>query len=88
MGIDYYTCQSCNEAFPDCIEYFVCETCETMFCSGSCGGRKYDEEDNISCVLCRKEQATDSNLLHFLIRHYKLSYEQVFKMYQEEKEDE
>lgn len=36
MSIDYFTCNYCGEAFPDCIHYISCENCGTCWCSDEC----------------------------------------------------
>ena len=33
MGIDYYSCVVCGEAFPDVIDYGHCANCEETLCS-------------------------------------------------------
>jgi hypothetical protein len=43
MGIDYYSCEVCGEAFPDVIDYGHCGGCEEVLC-GNCReemGEKY-----------------------------------------------
>jgi hypothetical protein len=43
MGIDYYSCVVCGEAFPDVIDYGHCGKCEETLC-GDCRdkmGEKY-----------------------------------------------
>lgn len=95
MGIDFYTCENCGRNFPDCTDYFGCFTCGARFCSSECGGSEIDDseeddndEDNYekitTCVLCRKEEATDTQLLHFLLEHFNLTREQVMEMYRKE----
>jgi hypothetical protein len=33
MGIDYYSCEVCGEAFPDVIDYGHCGNCEEVLCA-------------------------------------------------------
>lgn len=92
MGVDFYTCSSCERTFPDCSYYFTCTGCEMNFCSDKCGGREETNEDDdlpryereTSCVLCRKDEATDNQLLYFLLKKYNLTYDQIMEMYRKE----
>lgn len=93
MGIDFYSCEECGYNFPDCGEYFSCTGCEARFCSTECGGRKLmveDEEaedyneDMTSCILCRKETATDRDLLYFLFKHFKMTHEEAMVLFRKE----
>ena len=36
MGVDYFTCHYCEDAFPDCGHYVSCEGCRTHWCSDEC----------------------------------------------------
>jgi hypothetical protein len=91
MGVDYYTCANCHSNFPDCGSYFHCTGCDEHFCSYNCGGRKvveeeesedeYEYEELTSCVLCRREKATDSDLLDFLLNHFNITYEAAMEIY-------
>jgi len=97
MSIDYFSCSGCENTFPDCSYYFVCATCEHSFCSDKCGDKilieeeyfnekedRYIEEEN-SCKLCRKEEATDNQLLNCLLEHYGISYDDAMKIYKGQK---
>lgn len=89
MGVDYYSCQNCQETYPDCGDYFTCTGCESNFCSTQCGGRKVEAastrgswDDKTSCVLCRKEVITDSDMVIFLLRRLgitRLHAEEIFR---------
>lgn len=88
MGVDYYTCANCERTFPDCSYYFTCANCEYSFCSDACGKKESmpegiddPDEDMTTCVLCRNESATDSQLLTALLEHYKISYDDAMKIY-------
>jgi len=93
MGVDYYTCQACSHNFPDCGHYFTCGTCENMFCDEECGKKEYVldedgcEQENewggelTSCILCREEVATDSDLLRVILGHFKIDREQAMEIY-------
>lgn len=98
MGVDFYTCENCGYNFPDCGSYFSCSGCDARFCSNECGGRQVIEEESedevddehyheelTSCVLCRKETATSHELLHFLLGHFNITYEQAMELYRKEK---
>jgi hypothetical protein len=96
MGVDFYSCSNCRETFPDCGYYFTCSQCEHMFCSNDCGGREYVKDENgehktsrygeelTSCILCRKEDATSDQLLHFLLAKFGLTRDQAMEMYKKE----
>jgi hypothetical protein len=96
MGVDFYTCANCSYNFPDCGEYFGC-SCGEHFCSTKCGGMQVIQEESppevdddhyreemYSCILCRKETATDHDLLHFILGKYGVTREQALEMYQKE----
>lgn len=36
MGVDWYSCKSCEDIFPDCGDYVSCESCGTRWCSYDC----------------------------------------------------
>jgi hypothetical protein len=89
MGVDYYTCHNCERNFPDCMKFFTCTGCESHFCSDACGGKKVEEEsedghsynDLTSCFLCRKEIATEHDLLLFVLKHFNITREQAMELY-------
>lgn len=89
MGVDFYTCANCGDTFPDCGYYFSCYTCSHHFCSNTCGGRKVEErpddppnmEEITTCILCRKEDATDYQLLQFLLKHFNITRQQAMELY-------
>ena len=96
MGVDFYTCENCSYNFPDCGSYFSCSGCESTFCSNKCGGRKLEKEvekkykdetyteEITSCVLCRKEEVTDRDLMHFLLKRIDLTYDEAVALYKKE----
>jgi hypothetical protein len=81
MGVDFYSCTLCGYGFPDCGDYVRCD-CGRRFCSDECADMAYDENDEGSCIICQKENADDSTLFNFLLTHYKLTREDVMKMWQ------
>jgi hypothetical protein len=97
MGIDFYSCENCGHNFPDCGEYFSCSGCYAKFCSDECGGRQLHfseldededeesiEDDHTTCVLCRKETAIDHELLAFVLKHFKMTYDEALELYRKE----
>lgn len=100
MGIDYYVCDYCMSGFPDCSSKFrSCEMCGRSYCSDECALLKeieadedfeaiidYDEKYN--CRMCRREDANDSTLLHFLLKHFKLSYDDALNLWKKEEIDD
>ena len=93
MGVDYYACKRCNEAYPDCGDYFHCRGCESDFCSDRCGGRQVveDEVDEYgdtltTCVLCRKEVFTEPQLFYALLKHFSITYEQAVEICRNQEE--
>lgn len=90
MGVEFYPCAGCNEVWCDCGDFFSCSTCESTFCSEECGGRQVIKagekrwQDETTCVLCRRDRATDGDLLYFLLRKYNLTREEVFELYKKE----
>lgn len=96
MGVDFYTCATCEYNFPDCGPYFGC-SCGEHFCSAKCGGKQLepppdedkDWEEITTCVLCRLESATDRDMVNFLLKKLGLRYEEALEMYrQDNKNDE
>lgn len=97
MGVDYYTCSNCGTGYRDDSEYCCYCDCGSNFCDDDCGKLKnftyeYDEDDPekghaivkgipITCVICRKESANDYVLLEALLKHFKLTRKQAFKIY-------
>jgi hypothetical protein len=89
MGVRHYNCHTCGRSFPDCVKYFRCFSCNGRFCSDECGGKQVvphpedppDMEEETTCVLCRKEQATDSQLLKTLLAHFNITHEQAMDIY-------
>lgn len=84
MGIEFFPCSNCEEIFPDCGDFFNCDTCHYCFCSDDCGKRQ-ETTDITTCILCRKESATERQLLNFLLTKFSLTFEEVLKQYQNEK---
>lgn len=96
MGVSFYTCEECGHNFPDCGDYFRCYSCNSKFCSDECGGREVEDEEQeeteddweeiTTCIFCRMESATDTDLLNFLLKTYNLTRNQVFELYKKENE--
>lgn len=97
MGVDFYTCQneSCGYNFPDCGRYYTCSSCESMFCSDDCGGKEYLFDENgehietdwgsaSTCILCRKESISSSDMIRFLLAKLSLTYDQAADMLRKE----
>jgi hypothetical protein len=100
MSIDFYSCARCGDSFPDCGDYCHCDECGNVFCSYECAeldaveldeAAPEDESETeeyryepMNCCICRKEVANDYILLETLLRHYKITREDVLKMWQEE----
>ena len=55
MSVDYYTCNYCEETFPDCGSYVSCETCGTHWCSDECA-----EEEGYVREYCSKHVDLDT----------------------------
>jgi hypothetical protein len=93
MGVDFYTCANCERTFADCGPYFSCFTCSEHFCTKKCGGRQVVEEpedcDEVitTCILCRKESATSSDMVCFLLKKFGLTYDQALELYRQEPKD-
>jgi hypothetical protein len=98
MSVDYYTCDKCGHGFrDDSDDYRHCK-CGYCFCSAECGKleniqEKYDEKTDsyavdknipITCIFCRKESYTTSDLFNALVAHYNLSPEDVVKIWKEQ----
>lgn len=88
MGVDFLNCdnpQCGRDPFPDCGRYFSCY-CGHNFCNEKCADYKSTEDncENLSCMFCRKENATDYNLFMFLLKHVSMTREDVLKLYLEQ----
>jgi hypothetical protein len=92
MGVDFFPCDVCGVSICDCGYYIHCrDICERTWCSKRCAEKDgfqkeiEDAEDpnDYSCRFCRGEDAEDSELLEFLIEKYKLTRDNVLKMYLE-----
>lgn len=46
MGIDYYSCEICSEAFPDVVHYGHCGKCAATLC-GHCFDRMREENGEL-----------------------------------------
>jgi hypothetical protein len=72
MGVDYYTCNHCDETFPDCGPMIWC-ACGNKWDYDECAAAdgyvepEDDYEDEGTCAFCRNEKATDEQLLAYLI---------------------
>jgi hypothetical protein len=93
MGVDYYECHSCSHGFRDDSEYvFYCE-CGSHFCSVKCGeptnygewnddteSNRINNDEEITCVVCREEVFTDYALLQGLLKHFNIDREQAIEL--------
>ena len=84
MGVDWYTCNHCGDTFPDCGSYYTCDNCWTHWddlkCAEADGAQWNEEEDTIvSCKFCRQEDATDSELVNYMLKHFKVTREEMVK---------
>ena len=56
MGIDYFVCNKCGQAFPDCAGYLDCDE-DHIFCNNCIDKYGYEEDDEtgeiIDCPLCK-----------------------------------
>lgn len=63
---------------------------KAVFVLMNVGGRVYvgdedtDGEEITTCIFCRMEEATDKDLLNFLLRSYDLTRAQAFELYKKE----
>lgn len=55
MGVDYYTCEFCNEIFNDCGNYNRCQKCRRMMCE-DCGEQMIGDFGEENCEEKRKEK--------------------------------
>ncbi len=87
MGQSYFTCDVCDHGFSDHDENHTSCECGAHFCSKGCAIFFEDfgeDEDNSTCVICRKEKATDKILLNALLKHYKITQNQAFEIYRDQ----
>lgn len=85
MGIDYYTCESCGEAFPDCNTHARCDNCESAYC-GQCMNSSlifWAHEGETFCDTCDNHGSPpaprDQQLVNFLLDQTGQKEEEVVK---------
>jgi hypothetical protein len=100
MGVDYYVCDTCGDAFPDCSSRACWCSCGMKFCRFECGEldySKYDENgeaiestgyDESTCNICRHEDANDAILFLALLKHFNITREQALKIWQDQQDGE
>ncbi len=83
MGVDWITCETCSENFPDSGPYNFCE-CGAYFC-GSCQTEqesKYEcnkDDELIECDDCSKNIVRDKDIINYLLNKLKTTKEQIVK---------
>lgn len=87
---EYFSCDTCGH-------YFCSDICggkkyknenednENEDNEDEDGDDDYEEEES-TCILCRKESATDNQLLNFLLLKFSLTYEEALRQYQKHTE--
>lgn len=83
MGVDFYTCDNCSRNYPDCSYTATWCSCGGHFCSPDCADREgaNDEDDGGTCVLCRVEVIKAEDMLSFLLKHFKITYDEAKELY-------
>lgn len=92
MGVDWYSCSSCGDTFPDCGYFVTCEGCGTHWCTDECAEKDgyrveeidEDTEEN-SCKFCRGEDAEDYELVKFMLSYFNVTREEMVKKFYETK---
>jgi hypothetical protein len=97
MGVDWYSCETCGETFPDCGDYVWCE-CGRHWCSDDCAesdgfrqeedgytpkGSSYEQET--SCNYCRGEEFEDAEVLNLALEILGKSRDELAKILKERK---
>jgi hypothetical protein len=88
MGVEFLTCQNCEDNFADCGPHVSCD-CGNRWCDDDCASSdgyeyKYDEEKNLeesSCNFCRGEDVEDYQLLEALLHMTKMTRTQAVEWY-------
>lgn len=87
MGVDFITCDACQDNFCDCGPHAHCEKCGSYFCPGCMdehhfhGYEKGDEEND--CPICKLKVVTDDTVLAFLLNELGINLEEAKKALQE-----
>lgn len=77
MNVELFSCNYCGECFCDCSINCICGR---NWCSDKCAQEAgYNITD--TCKMCRKEDASDSDLLEFLMREDGITREELLKRY-------
>lgn len=83
MGVDYYTCQFCDECFTTSGDYGTCRGCDAMWCANCAeethtwkyGGEHYCE----LCFTTDKKDISASDMRDYLLTKCNLKYDQVYE---------
>ena len=91
MGVDFFPCDDCGESICDCGSYWRCqEGCGARLCDDCADKHKVwddldDDGNEINpCPYCKREAATDSQLLQFALKKLGVTQEALLKEYQAE----
>jgi len=86
MGVDFFPCDRCRNTICDCGDYIRCKgkRCDRVWCCFDCAKEDgylfdSDHDDYGTCSFCRKEQATESELLHHALDLLKMTRAKLLK---------
>lgn len=81
MGVDFYSCDECGEAYCDCGPYIRCQGCGDGYCPNCMDDQKETYADNNGeleeCGNCTKDKIHEWELLPYLLDKYGLTKEDV-----------
>lgn len=86
MGVDFFPCSYCGESICDCGEYKSCDGCYRKYCDNNCAKNdgctenEYGDVDYL-CKYCLKQDATDEELLVFMLKKHKTTRAKALKEY-------
>ena len=96
MSISYYRCSGCNSTYRE-DEGDRCD-CDYKFCDAECGvlhnygewnndteSHRIDDDEDISCKICRMEYASNNTLFETLLKHFNITRKQAFDIYKDQK---
>lgn len=82
MGVGFFACDGCGEAICDCGDWVRCgKGCRRRYCDERCAARSGWREDEGSCDFCRGDDATDPQLLAFLLKQFFLTRGRALELY-------
>jgi Zinc finger, C3HC4 type (RING finger) len=82
VGVEFFDCDLCGDTICDAGSWFACDDCNHVMCE-ECEFKHSNEDGEVACPFCSKEEATDSDLLEFALLKLGMTRHGLLKEYQE-----